>query len=176
MTAWLKRFDACVEDSTVSGGKVAEIGAKVLWKRCASFDPSARAGMRKAEPGSVKKLTAKIGKLDFADEEMRRSAIKSVSNQRMLDCGEMYSDLMRAAGIELDVEECGDREVGQCVPVGAGFAHLACVAAMGRLGRNYETFHASAIERVAADRKCDAAGTLFKFSFRESDVIFPYRA
>ena len=60
--------------------------------------------MRKSESGGVKKLPPKRRELDFADRDLRCCAIECVSDERMLERGKVYPDLMRSAGVQLDLD------------------------------------------------------------------------
>ena len=50
------------------------------------------------------------------------SAVEFVSNDRMMQRGEMYANLVGAAGVELDFDERGGVDSGEGAPVGASFA------------------------------------------------------
>ena len=63
--------------------------------------------MRESESSGVKKLSAEGGKFDFANLDLQCCAIEVVSDERMLECGEVYANLMRSAGVELDFDERG---------------------------------------------------------------------
>ena len=94
---------------TPSGGRLALnppfCNGRSLVNPFLSFDPVAGSGMRKSEFCGVEKLPAEHGKLGLADKQLSRSSIESVSDERMLCCGEVHSDLMRPSRDELAVHK-----------------------------------------------------------------------
>jgi len=99
-------------DVSLNGSKIAALGRgkifkktpQVLRQRRAGFDPLAGSRMRKSEFCGMEKLPTERRKLGFADAKLWSSAIESVSDERMLYCGEVHSDLMRSAGVQLDLD------------------------------------------------------------------------
>ena len=86
--------------------------------------------MREPKLCGMKKLPADTWQFEVAHKKFGRGAIYRVSDKRMLHCGKMYTDLMRSAGVELDLEQSRRSEFGEFAPLGAGFAHAADRIAM----------------------------------------------
>ena len=98
---------------------------KVRWERGAGLKPISSARMRKPEFGGMKKLSGESGKHDLAGMDLRCGAIECVSDERMLERGEVYADLMRSSGVELDFDEGCGGELQEFAPFGECFTHLA---------------------------------------------------
>src|SRR5258708_30518741 len=80
---------------------------------------------------------------------------------------------MRAAGVELNLDERGGIDAGESAPVGASFASGAQRGAAPGLGNGG---HARAMYWVAADRKIDPAARIRQKTLYQSDVGFFHRA
>src|SRR5260221_12107910 len=76
--------------------------AQVCRKRCAGFEPLAGAGMWESQFEGMEKLPTERRQFGFIDMKMGRCSIESVSDERVFSGREMYSNLMRSAGVELD--------------------------------------------------------------------------
>src|SRR5882724_1542240 len=93
------------ETATCGVGKRVEILAQILRERRAGLGPLASPGMRKSQLCCMKKLPVSGWQFGVADKKFGRGAIKRVSDKGMLHRGEMYTDLMRSAGVELDFQQ-----------------------------------------------------------------------
>src|SRR5260370_38846515 len=94
----------------------------------------------------------------------------------MLHCGEMHTDLMRSAGVELDLKQSCSGKLGKFAPLGAGFSFAASRSAMRLAGLLRECFHARAVDGIAANWQLDFADSVFECAFDEGDVGFFYGA
>ena len=75
------------------------------------LDPASGAWMRKAQFGGVQELPAQSRHGSFAGVQSERGSIQGVSNQRVLQRGEVHPDLMGSSGVQVDCEECGWSEI-----------------------------------------------------------------
>ena len=73
----------------------------------------------------MEKLPAESRQKGLAGVDLRRCAIETVSDQRMLERGEVYPDLMRSSGVELDFDERRGTELDDSAPLGECFAKLS---------------------------------------------------
>jgi hypothetical protein len=91
--------------ASCGSGERIKVLAQILRKRCAGFDPLRSAGVRKAQFRGMEKLPMGGRYFAITHKKLTRSAIERVSDKRMLHSGEVHTDLMRSAGVELDLEQ-----------------------------------------------------------------------
>ena len=80
-------------------------------ERGSHVDPFAGVRLRKAQTGGMEKIAAERGQLRFFDTQLAGGTVEGVADDRMLERGEVHTNLMRAAGVELDFDERG---IGEC--------------------------------------------------------------
>ena len=125
-----------------------------------------------SELGGMEKLSAESRQKGLADMHLRRCAIENVSDQRMLERGEVYPDLMRSSGVELDFDERRGTELDDFAPLGKSFAKLSSGNMLAGFCRRYEGFHSSSVDWIAADGKIDLSGRLIEGAFNQRKVSF----
>ena len=110
--------------------------------------------MCEAEFGGVKKIPAERRERELSNAELRSRAVECVTDDGMLDGGEVHANLMRTARVELDFDECRRVDRGEGAPVGESFAGIDAGAgpAAAMMGG-----HASSALGIAADGKVNAA-------------------
>src|SRR5262245_4584955 len=126
--------------------------------------------MRESESCRMKELAAERGHARFADTEVRGSSIQCISNQRMLQRGEVHSNLMRPSGMQLDLEQRRGAEFQQLPPIRQSFTRRGRQVFSSLPCRSSHCFHPRAANRVAANREADSSAALFEFAFGEGDV------
>jgi len=87
----------------------------------------------------------------------------------MLERGEVHTNLMRAARVELDFDERGIGECGEGTPIGACGARIGHSGAVPGFALHR---HARAMDGVATDGQLDAAGFFLELTLHEGDVDF----
>ena len=127
------------------------------------FDPRACSRLVKAEFCCMKKISAKRGQRNFADANLRRSAVEFVADHRMAQRREMYANLVGAAGVELDFDECGGADAGKGAPIGV------CIARFGQCSGPVSS-HAHAAFGVASDGKVDGSVMFREQAMDQGDV------
>src|ERR1700756_3979796 len=80
-------------------GQAVQVIAQVAGKWRACFHPFAAARMRKTQLCGMEELPAESRHAEIASLQVRCSAIKPISHQRMFHRGEVHSDLMRSSGV-----------------------------------------------------------------------------
>ena len=83
----------------------------------AQFDPSAGAWLGEAKPCGMEKIAAERRQKDLADRQLRCRAVERVAHDRMMKGGEVHADLVRAAGVQLDLNERRCIDAGQDAPI-----------------------------------------------------------
>src|SRR5437867_13245524 len=91
------------------------------------------------------------------------ATVRGIADERMPERREVHPDLMRAPRLEPARKQCAR---------GEAFAHLV-VGDRGLAGR--DDGHRSALDRMAADRRVDAAAPS-QHSVRKREVFAPYRS
>src|SRR5258708_39321069 len=79
----------------------------------------------------MEELPTERRQFGFIDMKMSRCSIESVSDERVFSGRETYSNLMRAAGVELDKHEAGGGQNSEVWPVRERSAHPARGGAPG---------------------------------------------
>ena len=100
----------------------------------------------------MKELPPQFGQDRFAGAQVSRGSIEGIPNQRVLQRGEVHTNLMRSPGVELDCEEGGRSEIREFLPFRkrlAGASSKAGSAASCVVG---EGLHAGTAHGIAADR------------------------
>src|SRR2546423_165583 len=89
----------------------------------------------------------------------------------MLERREVYADLMRSSGVELDFEESRRVKLYKSAPFGERFTHATRMnSADFRIRRSDERFHAGAMNGVAANWEINFAGGIIEAAFHQSDI------
>src|SRR5215472_6913279 len=129
--------------------------------------------MSKSGPGRVEKITFQLWQGNLADAQLGRGAIQRIAYHGMLQCIEVYTDLMRPPGGGLDVEEGGVSDICEGTPVRARVAGI-------RDGRSAPGLslcgHARAVNGIASNRERDASALFLQDSLHQRNVGFLYRA
>lgn len=174
--AVLKIFVGGFETTACGSGERIEVLAQILRKRCAGLDPLHSAGMGKAQFRGMEKLPMGSRYFGITQIKLTRGAIERVPDKRMLHSGEVHTDLMRSAGVGLDLEQRYRAKFGELVPFGAGLAAPDTCNSAPLAGCISECFHARSVPRITADWQVDSAGVTFKFALGERKVSFFYGA
>src|SRR5216684_1984554 len=87
----------------------------------------------------------------------------------MLHRGEVYSNLMRAPGMELDFHQRRPVDLGECLPVRASLARIGDVCAVPGFALRR---HPRAMNRVASNGQLDAAALLPENALHQRDIRF----
>jgi hypothetical protein len=160
--------------------RFAGYGAELLqeivecWRQGrANLDPRAGARLREAQFGGVQKVAVQFRQRRLADAQVRRRSVKRIAHHGMLQRGKVHADLMRAASVELDLDERGAAEDGEGAPIRARGARIrdGC-AAPGFFRRG----HARAVNGVAADGQLDPARFFLEDSLHQGEVCFLHGA
>ena len=117
----------------------------------------------------MEKIAAERGQLRFFEAQLARCAVERVADDGMFECGEVHTNLMRAAGMELDFDERGIGDGGEGTPIGACGAGIRHGGAVPSLALDS---HARAMDGVATDGQLDAAGFFLELALHKSEVDF----
>jgi len=123
--------------------------------------------VREAKFRRVEKIAVERRQLLLSHPQLLRRAIQRIANDGVLERGEVHSNLMRAARVELDLDESRAVNPGEGFPVGEGPAGIGDSSA----APGFAVYrHARAINRVAPDGEVDAASFFGKDPLHQSDV------
>ena len=117
----------------------------------------------------MEKIAAERGQLRFLNAQLACGPVECVADDGMFEGGEVHTNLMRAAGVELDFNERGVADSGEGTPIGARGARIGHYRAVPGLAFHR---HARAMDRVAADGQLDAAGFFLELALHECYVDF----
>src|SRR5262245_28861811 len=100
----------------------------------------------------MQKLPAQFRKATLDQMKLSRGSVQRISGERMPNRGEVHTNLMRPACVELDFDQRGRPKFAELSPFRESFAHRAFRQSTAGLRLDCKCFHAGAADRVAADR------------------------
>jgi hypothetical protein len=134
-------------------------------ERDTKVDPGARGGLGEAKSGGVEEIATGFErrKRVLIDGEVACGTVKRISDDRVVERGEVNADLMGSAGVKLNFHEGGRTDARKRAPVSTRFAGASQdeTAARG---------HSNAAFWVARNREIDNARGGIQEAFDQSDV------
>src|SRR5690348_5488299 len=110
----------------------AQVLAELARERSANFDFLHRARMAESQARSVKKISRQRSQIFCSRLRLPRRAIQRVADHWMAQCGKMNANLMRAARVQVSLDQAETRKAQSQPPVGARRA--AFLSARGHPG------------------------------------------
>src|SRR5438552_16798296 len=107
----------------------------------------------------MQEIASQWRQIELAYPQLPRCAVQRVAHLRMLQRGEMHSNLMRTSGMELDFHQRCVVDLCERFPIRARLARIGDGRTMPRFALRR---HARSMNRVASDCQINAAAFLRK--------------